>query len=142
MDDAGDLAVAQSDQRDSGSVAYGSKAKLEGQVVPRSKGQGYSFRALIPVPRQKEQMNSRVARGRGCTDRSANKSLRHVEIPALVMGIDSDVLCSPLNLAGNWPRNLLNELRSPSRIVLMDSCWNLETLLVAKHITEFSTKHD
>jgi len=121
------------------SPAYGSKATWQVKSYLRYQGQKFLDR-FDPVTYVKmtEQMDSHdVVRGRG---NSLQRVLADVEIPALVLGIDSDVLY-PLReqeeLATLLPNGHLQIIRSDDG----HDGFLLEQEQVANHITNFLNVH-
>lgn len=126
-------------EEDGAAVEYGSKAKFE--VKSYLEYQGYKFLTRFdPITYVKltEQMDSHdVGRGRG----GAVKALEDVKIPAMVLGIDSDVLY-PLyeqeELAELFPEGELGVVESDAG----HDGFLLEQEQVAKYITRFLDAHD
>ncbi len=125
--------------RDDDSPLYGSKATW--QVKSYLEYQGYKFLSRFdPITYVKltEQMDTHdVGRNRG----GAKAALESIRIPAMVLGIDSDVLY-PLfeqeELAGLFPNGVLNVIKSNAG----HDGFLLEQDQVAAYITEFLGAHD
>lgn len=127
---------------DSGALEYGSKANWKVKSYLKYQGEKFLSRFdPITYVKMTEQMDSHdVARGRNC-DGSISETLRYVEVPALVMGIDSDVLY-PLhcqeNIAKHLPKGELRVIQSDDG----HDGFLLEQEVVANHITNFLEQHD
>ena len=130
------------DDPDTGALEYGSKANWKVKSYLKYQGEKFLSRFdPITYVKMTEQMDSHdVARGRNCGG-SIPETLSYVEVPALVMGIDSDVLY-PLhcqeNLAKQLPKGELRVIQSDDG----HDGFLLEQEVVANHITNFLEQHD
>lgn len=128
------------DKQDQQGPAYGSKAAWKVKSYLKYQGEKFLSRFdPITYVKMTEQMDSHdVARGRGM---SLQDVLENVEIPALVLGIDSDVLY-PLQeqqeLASLLPNSQLYVVHSDDG----HDGFLLEQEQVAAHITRFLEDHN
>jgi homoserine O-acetyltransferase len=122
-----------------GSAPYGAKAAW--QVKSYLEYQGFKFLSRFdPITYVKltEQMDTHdIGRNR----QGAKRALSNIQIPAMVLGIDSDVLYPLLEqeeLADLFPNGELNVIKSDAG----HDGFLLEQDQVAAHITDFLATHD
>lgn len=130
----------QSKEESTTEAEYGSPAKWKVKSYLEYQGKKFLSRFdPITYVKMTEQMDSHdVARGRG---KSLKEVLSYVEIPAMVLGIDSDVLY-PL-----WEQKEIVEMMPNSQLEVIRSDdghdgFLLEQEQVAEHITRFLEEHE